>query len=32
VLADELLKDADLAVSKEWNINGETAVISVERV
>ena len=32
VLADELTSGAEYAVSKEWNINGETAVIAVERV
>ena len=32
VLADELTSGAEYAVSKEWNINGENAVITVERV
>ena len=32
VLADELPSGAEYAVSKEWNINGENAVIAVERV
>ena len=32
VLADELTSGAEYAVSKEWNINGENAVIAVERV
>ena len=32
VLADELTSGAEYAVSKEWNINGEDAVIAVERV
>jgi len=32
VLAEEILSDTELAVSKEWNINGETAVISLEKV
>ena len=32
VLADELTSGAKYAVSKEWNINGENAVIAVERV
>ena len=32
VLADELTGGAEYAVSKEWNINGENAVIAVERV
>ena len=32
VLADELTSGAEYAVSKEWNIDGENAVIAVERV
>ena len=32
VLAEELLQDQEFAVSKEWNINGEKAVISLEKV
>ena len=32
VLADELTSGAEYDVSKEWNINGENAVIAVERV
>ena len=32
VLADEPTSGAEYAVSKEWNINGENAVIAVERV
>ena len=32
VLADELTSGAEYAVSKEWNINFESAVIAVERV
>ena len=32
VLAKEILTDTELAVSKEWNINGEKAVISIEKV
>ena len=32
VLADELASGAEYGVSKEWNINGENAVIAVERV
>ena len=32
VLADELTSGAEYGVSKEWNINGENAVIAVERV
>ena len=31
-LAKELLLDATLAHSKEWNVNGETVTISVEKV
>ena len=32
VLADEINKDAEYENSKEWNINGEKAIISVKRV
>ena len=32
VLADKLTSGAEYGVSKEWNINGENAVIAVERV
>ena len=32
VLADELTSGMEYGVSKEWNINGEDAVIAVERV
>ncbi|MCQ2498066.1 MAG: isoleucine--tRNA ligase [Lachnospiraceae bacterium] len=32
VLADEIADGSVFAVSKEWNINGEKAVISVEKV
>ena len=32
VLADELTSGAEYSVSREWNINGENAVIAVERV
>ena len=32
VLADELTSGTEYGVSKEWNINGENAVIAVERV
>ena len=32
VLGEELLSDRELAVSKEWDVNGESAVIAVERV
>lgn len=31
VLADEMLTDASLAISKEWNVNGEAVVIAVEK-
>jgi isoleucyl-tRNA synthetase len=31
VLADELTSGAEFAVSKEWNVNGENVVISVEK-
>ena len=32
VLADELTSGAEYSVAREWNINGENAVIAVERV
>ena len=32
VLAEEILTDTEFAISKEWNINGEKAVISIEKV
>ena len=32
VLADEVMTDTELAVSKEWNVNGEKVTIGVERV
>jgi len=32
VLADAILKDETLSVSKEWNVNGETVTIGVEKV
>ncbi len=32
VLADEMLTDAELAVSKEWNVNGEEVTITVEKI
>ncbi len=32
VLADELTTDAKFAVEKEWNVNGENVVITVEKV
>ena len=32
VLADEILTDTSLAVSKEWNVNGEKVTIGVEKV
>ncbi len=31
VLADEMLTGASLAVSKEWNVNGENVTIAVEK-
>jgi len=31
VLADEMTSGKDFAISKEWNVNGETVVISIER-
>ncbi len=32
VLADGFTKEADYAVSREWNVNGENVVISIEKV
>ena len=32
VLADELVEELDLAISKEWNVNGETVTISIEKM
>lgn len=32
VLAEELTSGADFAVAKEWNVNGEKAVIAVEKI
>ncbi len=32
VLAQEIVKDAEYQNSKEWNINGEKTIISVERI
>lgn len=32
VLADALLRDEKLAVSREWNVNGEKVVIGVEKL
>ncbi len=32
VLADEILTDISLAVSKEWNVNGEKVTIGIEKV
>jgi len=32
VLADELTAEKSFAVTKEWNVNGETVVIAVEKV
>ncbi len=31
VLADAIVTDASLAISKEWNVNGETVTIGVEK-
>ncbi|MBQ7954527.1 MAG: isoleucine--tRNA ligase [Lachnospiraceae bacterium] len=31
VLADELTSDATFAVSKEWNVNGEKVIVSLEK-
>jgi len=31
VLADEMTSGKDFAIAKEWNVNGETVVISIER-
>ena len=31
VLADEILVDAELAITKEWNVNGEKVSIGVEK-
>ena len=32
VLANEILTDAELAIAKEWNVNGEKVTIGVEKV
>jgi len=32
VLADEIMTDASLSVEKEWNINGEKVLLSVEKM
>ena len=32
VLADEILVDTVLSISKEWNVNGEKVTISVEKI
>ncbi len=32
VLADELLRDTELSVAKEWNVNGEKVTIALEKV
>ena len=32
VLADSIAEEGTLAVSKEWDVNGEKVTISVERV
>ena len=31
VLADDIVTDAELAICKEWNVNGETVTIGVEK-
>ena len=31
VLADELTSGASFAVAKEWNVNGETVTIAIEK-
>ena len=31
VLADEIVCGQELAIAKEWNINGETVTICVEK-
>lgn len=32
VLADTVVQDAVFAVSREWNVNGEKVVISIEKI
>ena len=32
VLADGFTKEAGYAVSREWNVNGENVVISIEKI
>ena len=32
VLANEILTDADLAIAKEWNVNGEKVTIGIEKI
>ena len=32
VLADEMVSDTELAVLKEWNVNGENVTIAVEKI
>ena len=32
VLADELCVGVDFSIAKEWNVNGEMVIISVEKV
>ena len=32
VLADEITQDKDLAIAKQWNVNGEKVVIAVEKI
>ena len=31
VLADDIVTDAELAICKEWNVNGEMVTIGVEK-
>jgi len=32
VLAEELTEGKDFAVAKEWNVNGEKAIIAIEKI
>ena len=32
VLADEITQDKDLAIAKQWNVNGEKVVIAIEKI
>lgn len=32
VLADELTSGADFAVAKEWDVNGESVTVAIERI